>query len=231
MTPMIKWPQRFPAAAELPDADEIHLWQTNLDDAPANGEDVFFTLSSAERERARRFVFEAHRRRYLVTRTWLRAVLGVCLNLPPQAVPLAANARGKPCVAPEANPAGLQFNLSHCGHLALLAVATGREIGIDVQGVLREDAWPVVAGRCCTPDEREHVQALPPALRAAACSEIWTRKEAAGKASGEGLTSRIFSIAVGPASRGTVNCDGGLLVWSLPAHAGFAAAIAVQEPI
>jgi 4'-phosphopantetheinyl transferase len=141
---------------------------------------------------------------------------------------VAANAHGKPGIAAEANHTGLQFNLSHCGRLALLAVTAGREIGVDLQGTLRDAAWPAVAGRFCTPVEWEHVQALPPAMRALAFTEIWTRKEAAGKAAGEGLTSRIFSIAVGPAGWGTVDCGGGLFVWSLPSPARFAAALAVR---
>jgi 4'-phosphopantetheinyl transferase len=231
MTPVIKWPQRWPEPAGLPGANEIHLWQTDLDEAPAAGGILFRTLSPSEQERARRFVFEEPRRRYVATRAWLRSVLGAYLNLSSPAVPLAANAHGKPCLAAEANRAGLQFNLSHCDRRALLAVTTGPEIGVDWQGVLRDAAWPAVAGRCCTPDEREHIQALPPAMRAPAFAEIWTRKEAAGKATGEGLTSRIFSIAVGPASWGMVDCGGGLLVWSLAAQDRLTAALAVQQPL
>ena len=231
MTPAIKWPQRLPEPAELPGADEIHLWQTDLDELPANGGILFRTLSSSERERARRFVFEEHRRRYLATRAWLRSVLGAYLNVSPHAVPLAANAHGKPCIAGKVNRAALQFNLSHCDRLALLAVAVGREIGVDLQDAMQDDAWPAIAGRFCTRDEWEHVQALPSAMRAPAFAEIWTRKEAAGKALGEGLTSRILSIAVGPASWGMVDCGGGLLVWSLPAHARIARAMAVRQPL
>ncbi len=231
MTPTIKWLQRLPEPAELPGADEIHLWETEFDEPRANSEILFHTLSFSEQERARRFVFKEHRRRFVVTRVWLRSVLGAYLNLSPQAVPLAANAHGKPCIAAEANHPGLQFNLSHCDRLALLAVATGREVGVDLQGTLREAAWPAIAERFYTLDEREHVQALSPAMRAPAFAEIWTRKEAAGKAAGEGLTSRIFSIAVGPADWGMVDCGGGLSVWSLPARDRFAAALAVREPL
>jgi 4'-phosphopantetheinyl transferase len=144
---------------------------------------------------------------------------------------LATNAHGKPCISVEINRAGLKFNLSHCDRLALLAVTSGREIGVDLQGTLQEAAWPAVAGRFCTPDEWEWVQALPPETRAPAFAEIWTRKEAIAKAVGEGLTSRIFSIAVDPADWGMVDCGGGLFVWSIPAQDQLAAAIAVQQPL
>lgn len=230
MTPTIQWPQQWPEPATLPDSDEIHLWQTNLDDPAPDGGALLRTLSIHEQERARRFVFEQHRRRYLAGRAWLRSVLGAYLHTSPSEVPLAATAHGKPCIAAEANRDGLQFNLSHCNRLVLLAVAAGREIGVDLQTILPDVSWPDVAERFCTSDEWEFVHAMPPPMHAPAFAEIWTRKEAAGKAVGEGLTSRIFSIAVGPACWGTVDCGGGLFVWSLPAQDQLAAAIAVRRP-
>jgi hypothetical protein len=68
MTPTIKWLQRLPEPAELPDADKIHLWQTNLDEPPADSGISVHSLSVSEQKRARRFVFEEHRRRYLAAR-------------------------------------------------------------------------------------------------------------------------------------------------------------------
>ena len=124
----------------MPGADEIHLWQTDLDEAPADDGILFGTLSLLEQERVRRFVFEERRRRYVAARAWLRSVLGAYLNLPPCAVPLTANAHGKPGIAAEAYYVGLQFNLSHCSRRALLAVTTGREVGIDLQHALPDTA-------------------------------------------------------------------------------------------
>src|SRR5208282_4984293 len=168
MTPTTKWRQRLPGPAELSGADEIHLWQADLDEPTTNGGISFRALSSTELERVRRFVFEGHRRRYLAARAWLRSVLGAYLNLSPHAVPLTANAHGKPCIAAEANHAGLQFNLSHCDQLALLAVTAGRDIGVDLQGALQDTAWTAVAERFCVPAEQDHVLALPLRMRAPA---------------------------------------------------------------
>jgi len=230
MRPALHWPQRPPEPADLPGADEIHLRQTDLDERVARAEPLWDALSLAEQERARRFVFEEHRRRYVSARTWLRSVLGAYLDLPPRDVPLALNTRGKPHIAADTKRAGLQFNLSHCDRFALLAVAAQREIGIDLQEPLRDGTWPAIAERICTPAEQQHIQTLPPETQARAFVEIWTRKEAAGKATGEGLTARIFSLAVGPAAWGTVDCGGGLSVWSLRFPDRFAAAIAVRKP-
>ena len=228
MTPTIKWRQALSETPDLPGEDEIHLWRADLDDPAPDRGALFRILSSREQERARRFVFERDRRRYLVARAWLRSVLGRYLKLPPHKVPLSAGTHGKPDIAAEINPARIEFNLSHCGRGALLAVTTERAIGVDVQEALPDDAWPATARRFCTVGEWEHLQAMPSVRRATVFSEIWTRKEAAGKAAGVGLTPGILSFAVGPADWGTVVCRGGLMVWSLPALDRFSAAIAVR---
>jgi 4'-phosphopantetheinyl transferase len=209
-----------------PTPNEIHLWQADLDELPDREEIWSRSLSSLEQSRARRFVFAKHRRHYLAAKAWTRRVLAAYLRLGPRAVPLTANAHGKPQMGAEANPADLRFNVSHCGRFVLLAVAAGSEVGVDVQSPLPEDSWPAVAERFFTRDEREYLRGLLPPLRASAFVEIWTRKEAAGKALGSGLTPRVWSLDVGPAARGAVDCGNGLWVWSLPAQDSFAAALA-----
>jgi len=214
---------------EPPVPDEIHLWQADLDAFPGDAGIWLRLVSSAEQDRARRFVFEEPRRRYLAAKAWTRRVLAAYLKLSPRDTPLTAGAHGKPQIAAEANHADLRFSLSHCGRFALLAVAIGDEVGVDLQAPLPEGSWPAVAERCFTREERECVRLRPAAAQASACTEIWTRKEAAGKALGAGLTPRVFSFAVGPASWGTIDCGEGLCVRSLPSQDRFAAAVAVQQ--
>jgi 4'-phosphopantetheinyl transferase len=212
---------------ELPGGQEIHLWRADLDEISAGRSFAQDVLSASERERARRFVFEEHRRRYAAGRAWLRSVLGACLDRPALDVPLTANAHGKPCLAEEANPIGLRFNLSHAGPFALLAVTMGQEIGIDLEAPQRDTDWAAMAALFCTAAERDYMGTLAPETRAIAFTQIWTRKEAAGKALGQGLNSRIFSVSIGPANWGTIDCGEGLVVWSLPPQNGLVAAVAV----
>jgi 4'-phosphopantetheinyl transferase len=216
-----------PDGVSPPTPNEIHLWQADLDALPGREEIWARSLSSLEQSRAGHFVYAKHRRRYVAAKAWTRRVLAAYLRREPEAVPLTANAHGKPQISAEANPDDLRFNVSHCGRFALLAVAAGDEVGVDVQSPLPEDSWPAVAERFFTRDERECLHRLPPLLRASAFVEIWTRKEAAGKALGTGLTPHVWSLDVGPATRGTVDCGNGLWVWSLPAQDSPAAAVAV----
>jgi 4'-phosphopantetheinyl transferase len=209
-----------------PGPDEIHLWRADLDEFPGDEEIWLRLVSSAEQARARRFIFEEHRRRYLAAKAWTRRVLAAYLKLSPRDLPLTAGAHGKPQIAAEANHADLRFSLSHCGRFALLAVATGCEVGVDLQAPLPEDSWPAVAERFFTREERECVRCLPAAAQASACTEIWTRKEAAGKALGLGLSPQVLALSVGPAAWGAIHCGDDLHVWSLPPQARQAVAVA-----
>src|SRR5262249_16331888 len=101
--------------------DVIELCWIDLDaDAP----DV---LDASERERAARFAREREGRRWAAGRAALRALLGERLGLAPQEVEFAYGPRGKPATA------GVRFNLSHAGGLALVALCGEREVGVDVE--------------------------------------------------------------------------------------------------
>lgn len=130
------------------------MWRVDLD---APGADLG-CLSADERARAARFLRDGPRRRWQAGRAALRAVLGGYLGIAPAAVELRIGHRGKPALAgPEAS---LRFNLSHSDELALIALARGREVGIDV----------------------ERIGERPPSFYAE-----WTRREALGKCFGGGL--------------------------------------------
>ncbi|MET0306854.1 MAG: hypothetical protein ABW196_11610 [Solirubrobacterales bacterium] len=107
---------------------ELHVWRARLDsdDWPRGGE-----LPAEERERAASMLRLEQRRRWVAARWALRGVLGRYLERRPAAIELRFGERGKPMLAEPDAP--LRFNLSHSGELALIAVAEGREVGVDVQ--------------------------------------------------------------------------------------------------
>jgi len=169
-----------------PDAQHVHLWQWNLDVGDSEIDRYWATLSAEERERAGRFRFETHRRRFVAGRGELRRILGRYLAQAPQALALGYGPQGKPNCA--AGPGGWVpcFNLSHSGNTAALAVSNGFEVGIDVEEMRAlDDALPLEA---FSARERAAFAALPDAQRQAAFYENWTRKEACLKALGTGFT-------------------------------------------
>ena len=170
----------------LPSAQDVHVWQWDLDACGGDFDRYWDTLSTQERERADKFRFERHRRRFVAGRGELRRLLGRYLGLSPWEVALAYGPDGKPfCTNP---PAGSRicFNLSHSESAAALAISSGFELGIDVEHVRPiEESMPL---EVFSARERAEFAALPDARRQEVFFETWARKEACLKALGTGFT-------------------------------------------
>jgi len=150
-------------------------------------------LSPDELAQMRTFLRDADQRRFLVGRATLRRAAARRLGIAAAAVPLARGAHGKPHVA------GLASSVSHAGEVVLVAVATGAEVGIDVERVDET----LVSSRLddvFSPREIDAHLALPAALRLASFFHIWTSKEAIVKAIATGLSLSLqaFDVAVDP---------------------------------
>ena len=78
---------------------EVHVWRTTLDWPPKSLAGLEQILSPDERARVERFHFEKDRRCHLVSRGWLRLLLGRYLDAAPNALAFAISAFGKPSLA------------------------------------------------------------------------------------------------------------------------------------
>lgn len=147
-----------------------------------------------------RFRFERDRRRYLVGRGLLRMLLGRYLDVSPHAVSFDYGAAGKPHLAPGLAPQPLQFNLSHSGGLVLIAVTSGRALGIDVEQVRSDVEVGEIAARFFSRNERQALAALSGTGQIDAFFDCWTRKEAYVKARGDGLSLPLdqFDVSLLP---------------------------------
>jgi 4'-phosphopantetheinyl transferase len=174
-------------------SDVIHIVSCRLDAIPA---DAARLLNDTERERAERFVFEPHRRRYVSAHAHLRQVLGRCTGVPPASLRFASAPNGKPHLVEEDEPTRVRFNLSHSGERALIAVTLDREVGVDVEAERSFDDLMEVARRFFSTGEVAALAALAPAARPAAFFRCWTRKEAFVKAVGDGLRYPIAHVDV-----------------------------------
>jgi 4'-phosphopantetheinyl transferase len=186
----------------------VHVWSANLDSPGWPSADL---LPSAERDRAARLRPVAGRRRWVAARWALREVLARCLERAPTEIELRLGARGKPRLA---DPARLQFNLSHSAGLALVAVSREREVGVDVERVDRRRDVLALAPRLLDPAEAAVVSEAPAGARAAAFHAAWARREAVAKCLGRGLGAPLPDLPVA--------------VRSIDASADFAAALAVS---
>lgn len=144
----------------------------------------------------------------------LRRVLGRYLHLPAAEIRLARGEHGKPRLSDQES--GLQFNLSHSGSLALVAVSCGREVGVDVEELKPGRNLVALAARALEPAEAEAVRAASEDDRARVFYELWTAHEARLKCLGIGLTGTV----PGPSPP--------IAVTGVPVDRGFAAAVAVE---
>lgn len=177
--------------------DEVHVWCVRLD-GPGNDPDHLAAcrnlLSEAETQRAQRLAFDEPREHFIVARAALRLLLAGYLDVAATELEFVYGKRGKPQLKyPQTDTT---FNLSHSGQHMLLAVASHRHVGVDVERTQRTVNWQAVARRFFAPREQAAMAALPDDRQRQAFFRCWTRKEAFMKATGLGLAYGLSRFAV-----------------------------------
>jgi len=219
-------------------ANEVHVWAIRLEQPLARRANFAATLSPDESERANRFHFERDRNGFTVARGSLRSILGIYIGLSPAEIRFEYGARGKPSLASKSAPSPVHFNLAHSGGLALVAVTRVADIGVDVEQIRRVDDVEAIAKRFFSPRESAILRGLSQELMQAAFFNLWTRKEAWLKATGEGIGESLNQVEVSclpeePARFITLFGDEDLasqwrLVQLTPAK-GYVGALTIQE--
>src|SRR5207247_1196157 len=162
-------------------SDEVHSWCASLDVPPETSARLYATLTLDERTRSARFRFERDQQRFIVARGVLRDLLGRYLQTQPSQISFVYNAFGKPDLKPELGDR-LKFNLSHSSGLALIAIATGSNVGVDLEYIQAQSDYSDIARRFLSAAEVDCLMALPRNLFAEAFFSCWTKKEAYLKA-------------------------------------------------
>ncbi len=212
------------------------VWVVSLLQPPQRLAALESLLAPPERERAAAFLLPLPRRQFIVARAALRILLGRALEIAPTAVRFALDAHGKPALDPAC---ALRFNVSHSGDLALIAVASGFDVGVDVEAHRRADDLAPLAASILGPEDLERWRAAAAVEGAAAFYRIWTCKEAVAKAIGRGLALdfRSLRISLDPGRAAALAALepawGEVGAWSLcelETQAGYCAAVAAPTP-
>jgi 4'-phosphopantetheinyl transferase len=209
---------------------EVQVWDAILFGV---GPDVRARVSGDEQARADRFRAEHARDVFLAGRGLLRTLIAHQVGSPPQALRLDEGPHGKPFLRePLSN---LRFSVSHSGDQLLLAFASARDVGVDIERVRPHVDLMGIAQRYFAPAELEALTAASQDARPAAFYSLWTRKEALLKARGQGiagglgraeadflpLTVRPLAVARGYAAAVAAEGDDWTLVtrqWPSEAH-------------
>lgn len=179
---------------------DVHVWQVSPDQPVSLVEELMQTLSPDERTRAEGFRFEQDRRWFILRRGLLRAILGCYLDINPGQLQFCYGDHGKPSVVEPFYGTGLSFSVSHSHGLALYAVGSGREMGIDIERVHPLPEAERLADQFFSVWENTVFGELPLDKRLQAFFSCWTRKEAFLKATGYGLAwpLKSFSVSLSP---------------------------------
>lgn len=177
---------------ELP-ASTIHVWTVKIHSADKLDGLLEDILTREEARRANGIAFGPLRHAFVVVHGALRHLLSRYLDLCPGDVRITYGSHGKPTLASRRD---LQFNLTHSGELAAIAITSGCEVGIDLEAIRPTPDLLRVADSVFRAEEAAEIRSLPPYLRAQGFFHCWVRKEACIKATGAGLSTPLNSFSV-----------------------------------
>jgi 4'-phosphopantetheinyl transferase len=215
--------------------DWVDLWWENIDSQVGRISEFWNTLSEDEQKRADRFRFDCHRERFIVQRGRLREILSGYWDVLPKGIKFRKGTGGKPSISSDSPM--IRFNLSHSKGYALLAIAYGREVGVDVEVLRPKPKAAALVERFFSPNEKAAFRKLAPHEEQAAFFAGWTRKEAYVKAVGKGLRFPLdrFDVSLSPGNQHALLSVAGapeeVRRWSvrdIDLGPGFRAALAVE---
>lgn len=149
------------------------------------------SLNEEERRRAEGLRLERDRRRFVATRGQLRRVLASKLGISPSVVELEYGRLGKPHLSHRMPARDLRFSVSRSGDVAVIALSTRNEVGVDIEAVRPVPEADEIAALCFSASEYASYTDLGPEDQLEGFLRRWTRLEAISKAQGCGLGQPI----------------------------------------
>jgi 4'-phosphopantetheinyl transferase len=172
----------------------VKVWHASIADFTnrARIERALAWLEPEERDRHARFRGDDDRRMFLLGRLMARVLVGQHAGVAPDAWQWREGPHGRPEVAAPATP--VRFNLAHSAGLVVCALATGRDVGVDVEDLARRPIEPALVRRYCCAAEIADIEARPADARHDRFLVYWTLKEAYLKARGLGISVPLAEI-------------------------------------
>ena len=153
-------------------------------------------LSRDELEHAARYRFARDRSAFVTTRAAVRQCLASELGVDPREVPIVREPAGRLRLSDDAPATDIDFNVSHSGALAAVALTCGRRVGIDLEERRADRDLRRLVTDVMGVAERKMLGALDDEEFLRAFYACWTRKEAIVKAMGVGLAHPLNAIDI-----------------------------------
>jgi len=194
--------QHHPTTLPSLDRDNIVVLEFNVKATQQSFHAAYSVLNNTEQARADRFHFAKDRQNWALGRALTRKALSHYSRLPMSRILLHQTGNNKPILrdseSTECNSQEIQFNLSHSGHRAVLAISRCFDPGIDIEKIDLPSNWIAVAERVFSVSELAALKQQETAHRALSFSHLWTCKEALIKATGDGFSADLPSIEISP---------------------------------
>ena len=152
-------------------------------------------LSPMERVRAEQLTNATVRAEFVTARAALRRLLAVETGIDAPRIGIRIDGNGRPALN-EPGYGDIEFNLSHSGVLAAIAIARGGRIGIDIEWRGRARGLREIVPDVMGPREASLLGALDGDAFTRAFFTCWTRKEAVVKGLGVGVSYPLQTIDV-----------------------------------
>lgn len=155
-------------------------------------------MSKDERSRSAGFLYPEPRRRFVLCRGALRALVGDFLRVGARCLSFPVSPSGKPFAVMGESVAPVSFSVSHSGSHGLVALTgSGRRLGADIEERRDRTGLAGIAETVFGPGENAALASAPSRRRLDRFLTIWTSKEAILKAFGTGWShdGRSFDVA------------------------------------
>jgi len=183
---------------------DIEVWLLTLNlQAPLHDADLSI-LNNSERNHAASLHFHEDRVRSVATRAALRRLLAVRVAAAPEALVFTANEYGKPYLKDLKGHVNIEFNISHAGGFALIALSGHQRVGVDIEYADRSIDIHSLARYVLSPLEYQSV-----CMTQQTFMHRWVAKESALKSLGCGITEHLQAISIlsGDSTDYRIVCD------------------------
>lgn len=171
----------------------IDVWQINLNTAFTEPDKFLSLFDDREKQRYQR-LHQSKQLSFFISHLACREILARYCHLAATDIRYQYNQHGKPAL--QNTEQNIEFNLSHSGQLALLAITPDLALGVDIEYKKQRSSWQRLARRFFAEAEISYILAQPDNRQLDAFYQIWTHKEAYIKATGSGMSTQLPSFSV-----------------------------------
>jgi len=156
-------------------------------------------LSEGENQRAHKLKVEQKLKQFVITRGLLRQLLSKCLEKRPGEIEFSFGQHCKPYIKDKYNSKSIEFNISHSGDYALIAITLENAVGVDIEKVNSEIDYQLLSNRFFSDKEKNELINYADDEQLDVFYRAWVRKESFIKATGKGIVFGLdrFSVSLG----------------------------------